>query len=325
MTISSLGGGCNCGSCATCSAGAVLASRAQVSTAPTGNAPGDSRATGAVGNPSDTATAARRRTDAGPAAVSFDVTDRVELSARATESLDAAEGQQQSRPLPEEEAPQSSEQRGGPNELTDEEQQQVEELQARDREVRAHEQAHLAAAGQYATGGPTYSYQRGPDGRNYAVGGQVSIDTSPIEGDPEATVAKMQQVRAAALAPAEPSGQDLSVASQAQAAIAQAQAEIASSAAAEARGEGEGAEGGGGVASAGSDGAAGSDPSAGIGAQSAADAYRVFVDAGSRSGEAGNESGAGGGATPRASSVEPTTSGIQQPEATTRRPLDLLG
>ncbi len=40
-------------------------------------------------------------------------------------------------------------------------------LQARDHEVRAHEQAHLGAAGQYARGGANFTYQHGPDGKSY--------------------------------------------------------------------------------------------------------------------------------------------------------------
>lgn len=87
------------------------------------------------------------------------------------------------------------------------------ELAARDREVRAHEQAHVAVGGQYA-GGARYQYQRGPDGVNYAVSGEVSIDVSKA-ATPEATIAKAQTVRRAALAPAEPSPQDLRVAAQA--------------------------------------------------------------------------------------------------------------
>ena len=111
--------------------------------------------------------------------------------------------------------------------LSEEEQEQVQELKQRDTEVRAHEQAHLAAAGSYAKGGASFEYQTGPDGRRYAVGGEVQIDTSPVEGDPQATVQKMQQVRAAALAPGSPSGQDRAVAAQAAAAIQEAQAEQA--------------------------------------------------------------------------------------------------
>ena len=98
--------------------------------------------------------------------------------------------------------------------LSKEDQQEVDKLKARDREVRAHEQAHVAAGGQYVRGGISYDYQRGPDGRNYAVGGHVNIDVS-AEKTPEATITKMQQVKRAALAPAEPSGADRAVAAEA--------------------------------------------------------------------------------------------------------------
>lgn len=111
-------------------------------------------------------------------------------------------------------------------ELSEEEQEQVDELQQRDREVRTHEQAHKSAAGPYARGGPTYQYQRGPDGQSYAVGGEVQIDTSPVAGDPEATIRKAQVVRAAALAPAEPSTQDRKVAAQATRMQAEAQSQL---------------------------------------------------------------------------------------------------
>ena len=112
-------------------------------------------------------------------------------------------------------------------ELDPEEQQQVAELKKRDREVRAHEQAHLAAAGPYASGGPTYQFETGPDGNRYAVGGEVQIDTSPIPDDPEATIEKARVVRAAALAPAEPSSQDRAVAAAASQMEAAARAELA--------------------------------------------------------------------------------------------------
>ena len=98
--------------------------------------------------------------------------------------------------------------------LTESESKQVQELKARDREVRAHEAAHLSAAGSLAQGGASYSYQRGPDGVQYAVGGEVHIDTTAVAGDPQATLAKAQRIRAAALAPVQPSSQDLSVAAQ---------------------------------------------------------------------------------------------------------------
>jgi len=99
------------------------------------------------------------------------------------------------------------------------------ELQKADQAVRAHEMAHLAAAGGYATGGASFSYQRGPDGQSYAVGGEVQIDTGK-EATPEATIVKMQVVRQAALAPADPSPQDQRVASYATLQIAEASKEL---------------------------------------------------------------------------------------------------
>jgi len=107
------------------------------------------------------------------------------------------------------------------------EQRQLEELKARDREVRAHEQAHLAAAGSLATSGASFTYQRGPDGQRYAVGGEVSIGSAHVAGDPEATLQRAQQIRRAALAPANPSAQDRSVAVNASATVIEARAELA--------------------------------------------------------------------------------------------------
>lgn len=84
-----------------------------------------------------------------------------------------------------------------------------------DGHVRSHEQAHLAAAGPYATGGPSYSYATGPDGKLYAVGGDVTLDDSPDPRGPEETIQKEQTIIAAANAPADPSMQDRMVAAQA--------------------------------------------------------------------------------------------------------------
>lgn len=111
--------------------------------------------------------------------------------------------------------------------LDESELKQLTELKARDREVRAHETAHQSVGGQYA-GSISYVYQRGPDGAQYAVGGEVSIDTSPVRGDPQATIDKMRVVRAAALAPAEPSSQDRAVAAEAMQLMLQAQGELSS-------------------------------------------------------------------------------------------------
>jgi len=98
-----------------------------------------------------------------------------------------------------------------PGESTNQVEQEAAALRRRDGEVRAHESAHMAAGGSLVRGGASFTYEVGPDGRTYAVGGEVSIDTSSVPGDPAATMRKMQQVRAAALAPASPSGQDRAV------------------------------------------------------------------------------------------------------------------
>ncbi len=110
--------------------------------------------------------------------------------------------------------------------LSDEARQEIAQLKARDLEVRTHEQAHKSVGGPYA-GSISYEYVTGPDRRQYAVGGEVPIDASPIDGDPEATIRKMEIVYAAALAPAEPSPQDRSVARLAQSQMNSAQAELA--------------------------------------------------------------------------------------------------
>jgi hypothetical protein len=102
----------------------------------------------------------------------------------------------------------------------------VEQLKSRDTEVRQHEQAHLATAGGLAVSGASYTYQRGPNGVAYAIGGEVNIDTSP-GATPEETISRARTIQAAALAPAEPSGADRAVAAQAQQMEAQARAELA--------------------------------------------------------------------------------------------------
>lgn len=110
--------------------------------------------------------------------------------------------------------------------LDEQQQREVQALKARDSEVRAHEQAHLAAAGGLATSGASFQYVTGPDGQRYATGGEVGIDVSPVANDPRATLMKAETIRRAALAPAQPSGQDLSVASKAAAMASKASAEL---------------------------------------------------------------------------------------------------
>lgn len=117
------------------------------------------------------------------------------------------------------------------NILTEDQQKRINELKQIDRDVRAHEAAHAAAAGGLARG-TSYRSVSGPDGKQYAVGGEVKIDVSPISGNAQATISKMQIVRRAALAPIDPSGQDRSVASTADSIEAQARSEIANTKAA---------------------------------------------------------------------------------------------
>ena len=111
-------------------------------------------------------------------------------------------------------------------ELTAQEQQQVAQLREIDRRVRAHEQAHLAVGADLVRGGASFTYQSGPDDKRYAVGGEVSIDASPA-ATPQETIVKAQHIRAAALAPADPSSQDQSVAAQAERMAGEARIELA--------------------------------------------------------------------------------------------------
>lgn len=124
-----------------------------------------------------------------------------------------------------------------PGGLSADERDVVRQMVARDREVHQHEQAHARSGGSLA-GHPSFSYQTGPDGKRYAIGGEVPIDAAPVPGDPEATIAKMAIVIAAALAPAEPSMPDRRIAAQAESARLAALAELAVS-----RGAGEAEDG----------------------------------------------------------------------------------
>jgi len=115
---------------------------------------------------------------------------------------------------------------GTVNELTPEQQRQVDQLKEIDRKVRAHEQAHLAVGAELVRGGASFTYETGPDQRRYAVAGEVSIDATPGR-TPEETIPKAQRIRAAALAPVDPSPQDRSVAAAASRMEGDARLEIA--------------------------------------------------------------------------------------------------
>ncbi|OYD81480.1 putative metalloprotease CJM1_0395 family protein [Azospirillum brasilense] len=165
--------------------------------------------------------------------------------------------------------------------LTDDQQRQVQELKRIDASVRQHEAAHQAAGGPHA-GGASFTFTRGPDGKNYATAGEVQVDAG-AESDPEATVRKMDTVKAAALAPSDPSAQDLRVAQQADATKMQAQQELRR------KGSGPGSRSGG--SSGGQDGAEGgatpSDTAAPALAARGAAAYASAYGIGPRTGTAG--------------------------------------
>jgi len=114
--------------------------------------------------------------------------------------------------------------RRDPADLSREDRAELQRMQRRDQEVRQHERAHQAAAGGLA-GAARLETATGPDGRQYAIGGEVPIDVSP-GGTPEQTVQKSRRVRAAALAPNSPSGADKAIAARAQQLQFQAEAEL---------------------------------------------------------------------------------------------------
>ena len=142
-----------------------------------------------------------------------------EASSRASDSLSSLAGSSS-------EAPKGTSTDPAKQELSRAEQIELRKLKQRDQEVRAHEQAHIAAGGSYVQGGARFSYTLGPDGNRYAVGGEVSIDTSSVPQDPEATLRKAEAVRKAALAPAQPSARDRAVAAEAARMAAEAKQEV---------------------------------------------------------------------------------------------------
>jgi len=127
------------------------------------------------------------------------------------ERVDAqkAAKEQESQEKKTEEAKKSSD----PDALSEDEKRVVKELASRDSEVKAHEAAHQAAGGGM-TGAASYTYQQGPDGKMYAIGGEVSISTPPAS-TPEEAIRNARQVAAAAMAAGNPSPQDFAVAASA--------------------------------------------------------------------------------------------------------------
>ncbi|MFA6138197.1 MAG: putative metalloprotease CJM1_0395 family protein [Sulfurimonas sp.] len=97
--------------------------------------------------------------------------------------------------------------------LSPDEERLVKELASRDTEVKVHEAAHQAA-GSGMTGTASYSYQQGPDGKMYAIGGEVSISMKS-SSNPEETARNAKQIIASAMAAGSPSPQDFAVVSSA--------------------------------------------------------------------------------------------------------------
>lgn len=101
-----------------------------------------------------------------------------------------------------------------PEQLSAGEKADLTRLQQRDQQVRQEEKAHAAVAGDLA--GPiTYNYQRGPDGRQYAVAGSVGIRATTVSGDPDEAKRLGGRMAAAANAATNPSAQDYATARQA--------------------------------------------------------------------------------------------------------------
>ncbi|WP_414600903.1 putative metalloprotease CJM1_0395 family protein [Helicobacter sp.] len=92
--------------------------------------------------------------------------------------------------------------------------QALNELKAIDRNVRAHEAAHVGAGGGVVAGGASYTYTRGPDGQMYATAGEVPIRMQKGK-TPEETIQNARRIIAAAMAPSDPSPQDYKVAASA--------------------------------------------------------------------------------------------------------------
>ena len=87
----------------------------------------------------------------------------------------------------------------------------LEKFKNKDAEIRTHEQVHASIG--HTTAPISYSYQQGPDGKMYAIGGSVRMDTS-IPDDPKAAVFKLDMLQKAASGPTHMSNADGAIASQ---------------------------------------------------------------------------------------------------------------
>ena len=87
----------------------------------------------------------------------------------------------------------------------------LEKFKKTDAEIRSHEQIHASIG--HTTTPISYTYQQGPDGKMYAVGGSVRLDTS-IPEDPKAAAFKLDQIQKAASAPMDSSSADNQIVNQ---------------------------------------------------------------------------------------------------------------
>lgn len=86
------------------------------------------------------------------------------------------------------------------NALSDDQLKSVKKKREFDEALTKHEDDHHRVAADLARSQPLYETEVGEDGQEYRKSGKVMIDTG-VEQDDAATVKKMRQVRAAALAP----------------------------------------------------------------------------------------------------------------------------
>lgn len=91
--------------------------------------------------------------------------------------------------------------------------------------VKQHEQAHMSVGGGLV-GAARFSYTVGPDGKRYVAGGEVSISI-PSSHKEEDNVQTFERVKRAALAPADPSPQDIKTAAMASALLTAAYQKLA--------------------------------------------------------------------------------------------------
>lgn len=129
-----------------------------------------------------------------------------------SQNKSAGNSEVKNKPQPDKNGPKPKTSSYPTSEISPEEERLLQKLKQSDLDVKIHEQQHIAAAGGYVKNGPVYEYSTGPDGKRYAVGGHVALDMSSIPNNPEATIRKAQVIKRAALAPADPSGADRSVA-----------------------------------------------------------------------------------------------------------------